>query len=238
MRSDFHPQTLWGWLFGNWVSWELGLLRTHPRAGYPPSVRRPRPTRPLAAGSARDRSPRRVVTGSRRPGVAIDLTGRGHGGCGQHKRVAAFDGWIGGHLGTKEPDGAARTWQGERCELRGEGALRRGYRIGDLRAVQRPQRPDRRYLVARHARPKQPRHRDGRHDADDRDDDQDLDQRESTNVTVYVMRRSQCLSRGAPVLERTSRRLQSWRWAYRIRIARAARAPVARKSHNSWALAA
>ena len=51
--------------------------------------------------------------------------------------------------------------------------------IGSLRAGDRPHRPDRRGLVARLPRAQQRREGDGRDDADDRHDDQQLDERET-----------------------------------------------------------
>src|SRR4030095_4992407 len=50
--------------------------------------------------------------------------------------------------------------------------------VVDVRAVDRSKRSDRRGLVARHAGAEKPGNRNRRDDADDRDDDQQLDQSE------------------------------------------------------------
>src|SRR5262249_12653794 len=61
---------------------------------------------------------------------------------------------------------------------RREGAVSGRGRIAGLGAVDRAQRADGRRLVARHPRAQQARHGNRRDDADDRDDDQELDERE------------------------------------------------------------
>ena len=55
--------------------------------------------------------------------------------------------------------------------------------IGHFTAVDRAQRRDRRAFVGRAARGKQVRNRDGGDDADDRHDDQQLDERETLLIT-------------------------------------------------------
>ena len=67
-------------------------------------------------------------------------------------------------------------------ELDGVAARRAARRVARLAAVDGAQRSNRRRFVARHAGAKQTGHRDRRDDADDRHDDQQLDQCEALGI--------------------------------------------------------
>ena len=97
---------------------------------------------------------------------------QGHG-------VAALGRGVRGEVGADERVAAGRRRRPEAHERTGEPARAAVGVEVDLAAVNRTQRADGRGLVTRHAGAEQARHRDGGDDADDRHDDQQLDERET-----------------------------------------------------------
>ena len=85
-------------------------------------------------------------------------------------------------VGADEPLVAARGRLREVGEAHGVAVARAARRVGRLRRVDGAQRTDGRRLVARHAGAEQTGHRDRRDDADDRHDDQQLDEGEALGV--------------------------------------------------------
>ena len=132
--------------------------------------------------SGSDRQGRRIVAAAAHRAVAVVHNVRARGAVRELNRVAALDRGVQGEVGRDEALAAAATRrQGhERDRVAAAGRRRR---VGHFSAVDGAQRTNRRRLVAGHAGAEQSGHRDGRDDADDRHDDQQLDERETLLVT-------------------------------------------------------